>query len=92
MGSEFNSYFTVFGGTTLLSASLLKLMKLSQSQDIEADKWNKDVLAPVTGELHVVTVKDGQFVSRGKTIRFDTDDALIRKSNLKDQYHLLRKL
>ena len=49
------------------------------------------MLAPVTGGLHVVTVKDGQFISGEKLFVYDTDDALIRKSNLKDQLSFTQK-
>ena len=76
-----------FGGSALLTSFIIKIDEvITVSGTLRPISGTRNILAPEPSELQLVSVKDGQSVSKGQElVVYDTEDALIRQANLKDQ-------
>ena len=83
----------LFGGTALLASFIIKIDEvITVSGSLRPISGTRDVLAPATGELQRVNVKDGQSVLLGQEIAvYETEDSLIRQASLKDQLAFTKK-
>ncbi len=84
---------TIFGGSALLASCIIKIDEvITVSGALRPLGGAREVLAPVTANLEKIEVEDGDLVKKDQILAiYDTENAVIRQLNLKEQLVLSQK-